>query len=280
MSARTRVAEWFWPRDGRTAADVEAEVREELESHIERTAEELVRAGVQRDEARRQAAEKFGDVERYAAECRRIALGDRLIVRRALVIACLALVAATGYLGHRAWQSERQARELRRQLATVQAEQAADEKPAVEPVADNAHVEAVDNVSAWVERIAGLRDHMHTAFAVGAELTLLDPELGVQIVEEAWPRIELFEVKTGLLKAFAFSKALRPNKHPRLFAVLHLGMRDADGAVREYAASYLQEYAGTMLNNDAQAYDAWYQQYGHRTPAEILQAAQASEPRS
>src|SRR4051812_8130417 len=61
---------------------------------------------------------------------------------------------------------------------------------------------------AWVKRIVGLRDHMHTAFGVGPDLTLLDPDQGVAIVREAWPKVTRFEVKTGLLKTFAFSKAL------------------------------------------------------------------------
>lgn len=271
MSARSRVAEWFWPRDGRTAAQIEADVREELDGHVDKLVEEQVRIGVSEDDARREAAAMFGDVDRYAAECRRIALGDRLLVRRLMSLACLALLATTGYLGWRVWQSEQQARDLRRQLAATEADRTSDAEEREAPD---------DEVAAWVERVAGLRDHMHTAFAVGAELTLLEPDLGLRIVEQAWPRIEIAEVKTGLLKAFAFSKALRPDKHARLFAVLHLGMTDSDPAVREYAASYLEEYAGAKLDNDAQAYDAWHRQYGHLTPPEVLQAAQANEPRS
>ena len=50
-------------------------------------------------------------------------------------------------------------------------------------------------------------------------------------------------MKTGLLKTFAFSKAL-PEKHPKLFLVLDLGMNDSDPEIREYAASYLEEFAG------------------------------------
>src|SRR5262245_45111120 len=37
-----------------------------------------------------------------------------------------------------------------------------------------------EQTKAWVERLTSLRDHMHTAFGVGPDLTLLDPDQGVE----------------------------------------------------------------------------------------------------
>jgi Flp pilus assembly protein TadD len=122
---------------------------------------------------------------------------------------------------------------------------------------------------AWVERLTGLREHMHTAFGVGPDLTLLEPELGLDIVQEAWPKIDVPEVKTGLLKTFAFSKAL-PNKHPKVLQVLHLGMTDKDPEIRAYAASYVEEYSGRDFSNDPGAYQAWYRGNSNRSPKELL----------
>ncbi len=48
----------------------EREMREELRLHIERRADDLVAAGVPREEARRQACVEFGAVERYKEQCR------------------------------------------------------------------------------------------------------------------------------------------------------------------------------------------------------------------
>ncbi len=225
MSARTLLRECLWPRDGRSMREIDADVCEELQSHVERIVDEQVRAGVPADEARRRAAEQFGDAARYAAECRRIDLGERLLVRRAMAVVCVVLLAACGYLGWRTWQGEQRLRELRGELAATASRPAA---------SGPSHDE-------WVNRLASLRDHMHTAFAVGPELTLLPPDEGLAIVRDAWPRIEIAEVKTGLLKAFAFSKAL-PQVHPRLLEVLDLGMTDGDPAIRAYAATYLQEH--------------------------------------
>src|SRR3954468_8684936 len=121
----------------------------------------------------------------------------------------------------------------------------------------------------WVIRIVALRDHMHTAFGVGPDLTLLDPDEGLEILREAWPKITRFEVKTGLLKTFAFSKAL-PAKHPNVLQVLDLGMNDKNPKVREYAASYLEEYAGQNFSNDPKGYAAWYAKNKDKDPNELL----------
>ena len=207
MSARSLLRECLWPRDARGASEIEAGVREELDAHIERLVDEHVRAGMPPEKARRRAVEQFGDVDRYAEECRSLDMGERLIVRRALAVACLLLLATCGYLGWRTWQSDQLARRLREQLA-----RSATPSPDATLTATS--------TAAWVERLTALRDHMHTAFAVGAELTLLEPDHGLAIVRDAWPQITV----------------LRPNKHPRLLQVLNLGMTDSDPAIRAYAA--------------------------------------------
>jgi putative ABC transport system permease protein len=61
----------FFRRD-----DPERDVREEIESHIEMEAEELIRSGVDPATAREEAARRFGDLQRIEAE------GSRLRVRR------------------------------------------------------------------------------------------------------------------------------------------------------------------------------------------------------
>lgn len=125
------------------------------------------------------------------------------------------------------------------------------------------------STEAWIERLKGLRDHMHTAFGVGPDLTLLEPDQGIAIVRQAWPQLKHSDVKTGLLKTFAFSKALDA-KHPKLFQVLDLGMNDADPEIRAYAASYISEYSQVDFANDPQGYAAWFEKFGDKTPDEAL----------
>jgi hypothetical protein len=279
MSARTFVPEWLWPRDRRSTEEIADGIREELESHVERLVDEQIRAGVPEEEARGIAAARFGDVERYAAECRRIDLGGRLIVHRSLVIACAALLAACTYLGWRVVESRQTAAKLKHmqnavmhlqmQLAAQQqASQQSPNSPLNEGLSD----------AACVERLLRLSNHMQAAFAVGPVLTLFPPDRGVAIMREAWPQINVRDVKTGLLKAFAFSKALEPDMHPRLLAVLDLGMRDADPEVRSYAANYLREYAREDLSADADRYAEWYDTYGGMTPDDVLRATVETVP--
>lgn len=133
--------------------------------------------------------------------------------------------------------------------------------------------EASVDVDAWVQRLTGLRDHMHTAFGVGPDLSLLDPDTGVEIVRKAWPQIQENQVKTGLLKTFAFSKTL-PKKHARVLQVLDIGMHDEDAEVRNYAAAYVKEYSGTDFSTDPQGYAKWYQANKAKDPEALLAAAE------
>jgi len=129
----------------------------------------------------------------------------------------------------------------------------------------------------WVDRLKGLRDHMQTAFQVGPQLVVLDPDEGLQIVREAWPQITVAEVKTGLLKAFQFGKALRPKKHPRVLQILHLGMTDADPEVQKYAAAYVREYALEDFSHDAQRRSPGYPRYGEKAPEEVVRAQEYAQ---
>ncbi len=129
--------------------------------------------------------------------------------------------------------------------------------------------QASDLKEQWVERITSAEDHNAMAFRLGPELMRLDPEAGVEIVEECWPRITESSVKTGVLKSFAFGR------HPLVLRVLHLGMTDADPEVRRYAAAYLKELALRTFDDDMTAYQAWYGENGDKPIAEVLQESVA-----
>lgn len=127
-----------------------------------------------------------------------------------------------------------------------------------------------DSKQYWVDQLLSLQNHNQTAFVFGPKLTLLDPQKALAAVQEAWPRIEHQKVKTGILKAFAFGKALRPKKHPQVLKVLHLGMTDPDPYVRKYAAVYLEEYAKQDFADRPDEYAAWYRKYGDQPPEKLI----------
>ena len=73
---------------------VDAEIREELEFHLAMRTEDNIAAGMNPEEARRDACQRFGDVEAKRRQCRQIAMGPRLLVRKLEWIAAGALVVA------------------------------------------------------------------------------------------------------------------------------------------------------------------------------------------
>lgn len=236
------LTEAFWPRDPRSRTEIESDVRAELQSHVAMLQEQLMQDGVDADEAHRQAAERFGDLDRYARQCERIDLGDRLWVRRLLSAACLLLLASTIALG---WGFV----DSRQTIARMRAEDQRD----------------------LVQQILELTEHMQTAFSFGPILLTEPPDEALAAVQTAWPRIEQTEVKRGLLKAFAFSKPLRPEVHPHVLQVLHLGMQDADPAVAETARVYLSAYAPASVIEDPQQYAAWYGAHRDASLPELLE---------
>lgn len=61
---------------------VEREIDDELRFHIEMRVEENVRAGMSPEAAREDAQRRFGDFRRIQTTCRRIQLGERIMLQR------------------------------------------------------------------------------------------------------------------------------------------------------------------------------------------------------
>ena len=106
----------------------------------------------------------------------------------------------------------------------------------------------------WLEKISSLNDHKQAAFQVVPQLLKEQPpEVALQVVREAWPKISSYKAKQGVLKAFHFAK------HPHTLAVLDLGVRDPHGAVVSYALTYVADYAGITFPGFGDEYTQWYE---------------------
>ncbi|UCD29596.1 MAG: tetratricopeptide repeat protein, partial [Planctomycetota bacterium] len=112
------------------------------------------------------------------------------------------------------------------------------------------------DLAAWERKIKNLKTHKQTAFAVGPQLVALDPDIGFLIFKNTWPELNNSDVKTGLLKAFAFAR------HPRVLDVLHIGASEKDIKVRNYAYNYLENYAFQNFAEDISAYHKWHKEFG------------------
>ena len=81
-----------WERGAQHA--VQRDVDLELEAHLALAAEDLESAGCSPDDARRQARQRFGDLDRIRRECYRIRLGGDHAMNVILLVTNLVLVAA------------------------------------------------------------------------------------------------------------------------------------------------------------------------------------------
>ncbi len=92
----------YWPRTtSQSPAEIDAEIREELEFHLEMRTQDNVRAGMPAEEARRDAQQRFGDFEVSRRACRQITLGSQLLLHRIQTGLLVVLFGAVVYLGLR-----------------------------------------------------------------------------------------------------------------------------------------------------------------------------------
>ncbi|MGL4511581.1 MAG: permease prefix domain 1-containing protein [Lacipirellulaceae bacterium] len=95
---------WLWPGDDRPPEEIEDEVREELALHLELLTERLRREGLDPATAERVAAERFGDVESIARDCRKIQQGDLLMLKRVQAVLTGLLLVAVVAVGWQQWR--------------------------------------------------------------------------------------------------------------------------------------------------------------------------------
>jgi RNA polymerase sigma-70 factor (ECF subfamily) len=70
------------PPDSRPMKQIEGEIVDELRFHLEMRIEENVRDGMSPEAARADAQRRFGDFRRIQKTCRRIQLGERIMLQR------------------------------------------------------------------------------------------------------------------------------------------------------------------------------------------------------
>jgi predicted esterase len=133
------------------------------------------------------------------------------------------------------------------------------------------HPRVQDAIYHWTQQLVNLYEHNPVAFGVGPRITQLQPDVGLTIAQNAWPKLANAKTRTGLLKAFAFSKNL-PDQHPHTLKVLHLGLIDADPAVRNYAATYLAPFALEDFTDRPDAYLAWHETHGQMSLEQLTAA--------
>lgn len=98
MSMLRAMADHLRPPDPRPLAEIEADIRDELEFHLAMRAADNEALGMPATEAREDALRRFGDVERIERRCRTILAGERIMLQRLQTVLTLVLLGTVVYL--------------------------------------------------------------------------------------------------------------------------------------------------------------------------------------
>ena len=87
------------PPDSRPIREIEQEILDELEFHVEMRTLDNVSAGMPAAEARQDAIRRFGDFEKIRKACRQTLLGERIMLQRVQAVLTLVLLGAVVFMG-------------------------------------------------------------------------------------------------------------------------------------------------------------------------------------
>lgn len=99
MSLLRTLADSVRPPDPRPIHEIDDEILEELQFHIEMRTRDNVASGMPADSARQDALRRFGDFDGIHRACRRILVGERIMLQRLQAVLTLVLLGAVIYLG-------------------------------------------------------------------------------------------------------------------------------------------------------------------------------------
>jgi hypothetical protein len=266
---------WLFARDGRTSAEVERDIEDELAFHLEMRERELVESGMSQSDARRGAEERFGDVVRVRERCRTVQMGDRIMLQRAQLVLMIVLVVAVLVIGLQSFAAQSSAQdeigrmsdEIRRLTAALQrapgsAMPAAGlsdplvgaRETASRAVAEDAPAAPFDVESEsarWLARFEQAKTWRH-GLALGEELSELPDDRSLAILERIYAQIPAIDSRQQLLKSFVFDGA-----KANACEVLHLAATDRELAVQKWAFNYLKSFALRDFSIDPDAYAVW-----------------------
>ena len=128
---------------------------------------------------------------------------------------------------------------------------------------ENIKPELVSDVDRLTQA-SGPRAHNLVAFQLCPEILGLPAEDSLVIAQAAWPRMNNYGARRGVLKAYHFGR------HPNVLTVLHLGMTDQHEEVRETADVYLRMFAMRSFKDDNAGYKAWIEKNEKRPLKDVF----------
>jgi len=107
------------PPDSRPIREIEQEIVDELQFHIEMRTLDNVKAGMPPAAARQDAVRRFGDFERIHKACRNTLLGERIMLQRVQAVLTVVLLGAVIFLGVVVYRGQRANEEATTQMMQV-----------------------------------------------------------------------------------------------------------------------------------------------------------------
>lgn len=95
------------PLDPRNEREIDDDLDAEFAFHLERAAHDLEQEGHDREAACGLAQERFGDLERYKKQCRRIALKERVMLQRVNFVMMLVVMVMVVGVGIQVWITQK-----------------------------------------------------------------------------------------------------------------------------------------------------------------------------
>ena len=235
---------WF-DATARSEAEIEREISDEIEFHLEQRTRELVEQGMSEVEARAEAERRFGSPERVRAKCRQVQLGERIMLQRIQLALNVVVVLAIVALGWSLWSSNHNTQDQLQKLSALLEARAT--PPAPETPRGPSELERS------LEPFRNLKD-AQSASALAVETTGLEPSRGRTRMQDGWPLVADPKLRLALLAPF-----VEGGGHSFAVDILHLAATDPAPEVREEAFRYLKDYAWQDFSGKPlSVYQEWY----------------------
>jgi RNA polymerase sigma-70 factor (ECF subfamily) len=107
------------PPDSRPIREIDQEILDELQFHIDMRAMDNIKAGMAPDAARQDASRRFGDFDRIHKKCRNTLLGERIMLQRVQTVLTVVLLVAVIFLSVVVYRGQRTNEAATAQMASL-----------------------------------------------------------------------------------------------------------------------------------------------------------------
>jgi hypothetical protein len=246
--------EWlgFWRR---SAGEIELDIRDELDFHMEECCAELVGEGLSEREAKSEAERRFGNVEAVRKACRKVQLGGRIMQQRITSVLVVVLLLALVLMGLFSMALHRQSRarlEMARAQASALNARMASLGALWGDAAEQSDPLTAAEVMEWRARYLEAPNDAAHGLALAEEIADLSAERAVELLNALWPSLPAAH-RQQAFKPFVFRGLGETTAH-----LARLAIEDPDPVVRGRGLLYLKY--PLHVTSDLELVRRWFEQ--------------------